>query len=83
MGTLVRDRIPGLSGELGGVYFPLQEPGYRAALRDKLLEETWEYLESGEVLEPADVLEAAYALTILDGMRATKAHERGSSAGRL
>ncbi|OLV16334.1 hypothetical protein BOO71_0012133 [Deinococcus marmoris] len=49
-----------------------------------------EYLESGEVLELADVLEVVYALAELDGvgraeledLRARKAEERGGFVAR-
>lgn len=91
MGKLVRDRIPELFGGPGSVYLPLNDTDYRAALRSKLLEETCEYLESGEMLELADVLEVVYALAALDGissaqledLRATKAAESGGFAQRL
>lgn len=88
MGKLVRDRIPEL---FGGHSRTLDEPGFRAALRAKLQEEVAEYLESGEALELADVLEVVYALAELDGvsaagleeMRARKARERGGFGKRL
>ncbi|GGK29612.1 hypothetical protein GCM10008955_24270 [Deinococcus malanensis] len=91
MGKLVRDRIPELFGGPDSVYVSLSTPGYRVALRNKLLEEAREYLESGETLELADVLEVVYALAALDGvsraeleeLRATKARERGSFADRV
>lgn len=64
---------------------------FRAALHTKLGEEVSEYLESGEVLELADVLEVVYALARLDGvdteqletLRRQKAEERGAFAARL
>ena len=88
MGKLVRDRIPEL---FGGYSQTLDEPGFRAALRDKLQEEVTEYLESGDPPELADVLEVVYALADLDGvsptrleeMRARKAAERGGFGKRL
>ncbi|MDV6374935.1 nucleoside triphosphate pyrophosphohydrolase [Deinococcus arenicola] len=61
----------------------------RAALRSKLGEEVAESLDSGEVLELADVLEVVYALAELDGvgeleeLRAQKAEERGGFGARL
>jgi predicted house-cleaning noncanonical NTP pyrophosphatase (MazG superfamily) len=88
MGKLVRDRIPELFGGRSGV---LDKEDFRAALRSKLREEVDEYLESGEVLELADVLEVVYALARLDGvdtepletLRRQKAEERGTFAARL
>lgn len=61
------------------------------ALRVKLQEEVAESLESGDVLELADILEVVYALAKLDGVssaeleqrRAAKAEERGSFERRL
>ncbi|CAM3549653.1 hypothetical protein DESA109040_16000 [Deinococcus saxicola] len=88
MGQLVRDRISDL---FGGTSRRLNPAEFRAALRSKLGEEVAEYLESGEVLELADVLEVVYALAELDsvsrgeldGLRAQKAGERGGFAARL
>lgn len=88
MGKLVRDRIPDL---FGGTTRRLDDEGFQDALRAKLQEEVAEYLESGEVLELADVLEVVYALAGRDGvsaaeleeMRAQKAEERGGLAQRL
>ncbi|CAM3868508.1 nucleoside triphosphate pyrophosphohydrolase [Deinococcus frigens] len=88
MGKLVRDRIPVL---FGGTSRPLNPAEFRAALRAKLGEEVAEYLETGEVLELADVLEVVYALAELDGvsrgeledLRVRKAEERGAFAARL
>ena len=88
MPKLVRDRIPEL---FGGHSRPLDETEYRHALREKLQEEVAESLESGDVLELADILEVVYALAKLDGVssaelerqRAAKAEERGSFERRL
>ncbi|CAM4448760.1 nucleoside triphosphate pyrophosphohydrolase [Deinococcus marmoris] len=88
MGKLVRDRIPEL---FGGKSHLLNPDDFCAALRTKLGEEVAEYLESGEVLELADVLEVVYALAELDGvdrneledLRARKAQECGGFAARL
>lgn len=88
MGKLVRDRIPEL---FGGQSRPLNPTDFRSALRNKLGEEVAEYLEAGEVLELADVLEVVYALAELDGvgqtelesLRAQKAEERGGFMSRL
>lgn len=88
MAKLVRDRIPDL---FGGSARPLNPPDFRAALREKLREETEEYLEAGDVQELADVLEVVYALAALDGLtpadlealRARKAEARGAFLRRL
>ncbi|MFC4639164.1 phosphoribosyl-ATP pyrophosphohydrolase [Deinococcus hohokamensis] len=88
MPKLVRDRIPEL---FGGVARPLGEADFRAALREKLREETQEFLDSGDVTELADVLEVVYALAAQDGvspaaleaLRAAKARERGGFHARL
>ncbi len=64
-GKLVRDRIPDL---FGGKSRNLDPDPYRAALRAKPREEVAEDLESGEVMELADVLEVVYALAALDGV---------------
>lgn len=88
MGKLVRDHIPRL---FGGHTRTLNEAEYRAALNTKLQEEVAEYLESGEVMELADVLEVVYTLAALDGvsaaklegLRAQKAAERGGFSARM
>ena len=88
MAKLVRDRIPDL---FGGSARPLNPPDFRVALREKLREETEEYLEAGDVQELADVLEVVYALAALDGLtpadlealRARKAEARGAFLRRL
>lgn len=88
MAKLVRDRIPDL---FGGSARPLNPPDFRVALREKLREETAEYLEAGDVQELADVLEVVYALAALDGLtpadlealRAGKAEVRGAFLRRL
>lgn len=91
-GKLVRDNIPDLIRREG--FTPqvrvLQETEYREALTEKLKEEVSEYLESGELMELADILEVVYALTEADGhdsealLRAyTEKHEaRGGFARR-
>jgi predicted house-cleaning noncanonical NTP pyrophosphatase (MazG superfamily) len=61
-----------------------------ALLRDKLAEETREYLASGDPGELADVIEVVYALAGLHGLdaagledlRAAKAAARGTFAGK-
>lgn len=91
-GKLVRDGIPDLIRREG--FTPrvrvLPDAAYREALREKLWEEVAEYLESGELMELADILEVVYALAEADGhdraalLRAyTEKHEaRGGFAGR-
>lgn len=74
-----------------GQHRQLNDTEYEAALREKLQEEVNEYLESGEVMELADILEVAYALAALDGLtsgeldalRLEKQRERGSFSQRL
>ena len=88
MGKLVRDRIPEL---FGGTVRPMNVQEFRSALRAKVQEEVGKYLDSGEVIELADVLEVVYALAELDGvspgeleaLRAHKAEERGGFGARL
>lgn len=88
MGKLVRDLIPQL---FSGQTRTLTDSEYRTALRAKLGEEVAEYLESGDVMELADVLEVVYALAALDGVSATemetlrlgKANERGGFKARI
>ena len=73
-GKLVRDNIPDLIHRDG--FTPqvrvLPEAAYREALLEKLKEEVSEYLESGELMELADILEVVYALAEADG------HNRGA-----
>lgn len=91
MGKLIRDRIPELLGDQAGTHRQLQDEEFEAALREKLREEVQEYLESGEVMELADILEVVYALGKLDGVtesqldyfRAEKARDRGTFEEKL
>lgn len=66
---LVRDKIPQIIEAQGEtpVTRILGEEEYHAALEGKLREETAEYLESHELAELADILEAVYALCQADG----------------
>jgi predicted house-cleaning noncanonical NTP pyrophosphatase (MazG superfamily) len=89
---LVRDKIPALIRAQG------LEPVTRTAsagemgalLRDKLAEESREYLASGDPAELADVIEVVYALAALhgldaaglEGLRVAKAAGRGTFAAR-
>ncbi|EYB68551.1 hypothetical protein DEIPH_ctg021orf0068 [Deinococcus phoenicis] len=89
MPKLVRDRIPDLFPE--NVYHMLDEAEYARALRDKLLEETQEYLTDRPPEELADVLEVLHGLAALHGLtpadlemlRARKAAERGGFLKRV
>ncbi|RJF73606.1 hypothetical protein D3875_07980 [Deinococcus cavernae] len=91
MGKLIRDRIPELLGDQAGTHRPLDDDAFETALRQKLQEEVQEYLEGGEVMELADILEVVYALAKLDGVtesqldyfRAEKARDRGAFEQRL
>ena len=91
MGKLIRDRIPELLGDQAGTHRRLNDTELEAALRDKLQEEVQEYLDSGEVMELADILEVVYALAKLDGVtesqldyfRTEKASKRGAFNERL
>ena len=90
---LVRDRIPEIIGKSGKtpVTRVLDADEYRAELRRKLLEETNEYLESGELEELADILTVLRALCKADGHTADeleaayahKLHERGGFDERI
>lgn len=93
MKKLVRDLIPQTIRDSG-----LEPIAYRAdanefmeLLREKLLEETGEYLESGEAEELADCLEVLLALAQLHGLtaweldqlRVRKRAERGGFDDRI
>lgn len=92
-GKLVRDGIPGIIKDAGGCpnVRELDDAAYRAALRKKLLEETEEFLDGGDVAELADILEVVYALALsehltpfeLEAMRQMKRSERGGFDRRL
>ena len=91
MAKLVRDLVPQLYGDQPGAHRTLNDAEFETALREKLQEEVAEYLESGEVVELADILEVVYALARLDGVtesqldyfRAEKAQKRGSFEERV
>jgi Uncharacterized conserved protein len=84
---LVRDKIPELYAE--GTYRVARPDEYAALLRDKLVEETGEYLAARDPEELADVLEVVRALARTHGLdladlerlRAEKAARRGGFAG--
>ena len=90
---LVRDGIPELiesEGRVANVRVASSEE-YCRLLREKLVEEVDEFLESGESEELADILEVVYALAKSDGIdvaeleekRIAKAVARGGFTQRL
>ena len=96
MGKLVRDRIPEIIRSEGGSAHTrtLEEGAYRAALLDKLLEETDELREAppdAAIDEAADVYEVLLALVAYEGWTmdqvarraAAKRAERGGFDARL
>ncbi|GAA1825942.1 hypothetical protein GCM10009735_71450 [Actinomadura chokoriensis] len=90
---LVRDRIPEIIRAAGGrPETRVADPAEHAArLRAKLVEESGEYIASGDPEELADVLEVVHALAAahgispaeLDRLRSAKAAERGAFDERL
>jgi len=84
---LVRDKIPEIIEDDGKEYKieVMDDEEYKEYLKDKLLEETEEYLRSGEVDELADVFEVVKSIAEDEGlgiadleeMRKEKAKERG------
>ena len=84
---LVRDRIPSMIAAEGRVPYVVQLKGrkLKEALREKLIEEVGEYLDSDDVEELADVAEVLKALAELHGLssaelealRTRKRNERG------
>jgi predicted house-cleaning noncanonical NTP pyrophosphatase (MazG superfamily) len=95
-GKLVRDRIPRIirAGGAEPEVYVADPAEYRQRLRAKLSEEVAEYLEADETDAPeelADVLEVVFALAAdlginpaqLEGLRASKAEERGGFRERI
>lgn len=90
---LIRDRIPEIIERSGKtcVCETLTEGEYLRRLNEKLLEETREYLESGELEELADICEVLRAITEAKGLtpealeraRAEKRAARGGFEKRL
>jgi predicted house-cleaning noncanonical NTP pyrophosphatase (MazG superfamily) len=88
---LVRDGIPALIAAEGRVPYVVQLKGKKLteALREKLIEEVGEYLDSGDVEELADVVEVVRSLAEvhgvsakeLDVLRARKRTEKGGFEG--
>lgn len=85
---LVRDKIPEIMIENGAIPVTrvLSDQEYLEELNKKLLEEVNEYLESGEVLELADIEEVLLAILKVKGinnetfneLRIEKTNKRGS-----
>lgn len=85
---LVRDKIPQVIKSKGGECETeiLDNDRYLAELNKKLLEETNEYLESGDIMEVCDILEVmraiirakGYSLEEVEKLRQEKADERGA-----
>lgn len=73
-GKLVRDRIPEIIRQSGST--PIIETAapedYPQYVRMKLQEELQEYLQSGEVVELADLIEVCFAAAALKGISPTE-----------
>lgn len=90
---LVRDRIPDIIAAKGDTaqFSILSDDKYLEMLDDKLLEEANEYLEDGEIMELADLLEVIYAMLEVKGltmdeleqMRKQKAAQNGGFQRKL
>lgn len=90
---LVRDKIPEIVRERGAepVTRIADADEYRGLLRDKLVEEVEEFLDSEDPHELADVLEVLLALAIdlgvdrdqLERLRTAKVAERGGFSRRI
>lgn len=90
---LVRDKIPEIMKSKG--YIPvtkiLSDEEYIAELNKKLQEEVKEYLEDGEVLELADIMEVILAILKYKGvsldkfesMRVEKVNKRGAFEDKI
>jgi predicted house-cleaning noncanonical NTP pyrophosphatase (MazG superfamily) len=83
---LVRDRIPEImhrQGETHDSYFATEHE-YRIALLDKLIEETWKFIENPTAEDLADVIEVMNALRLLpeyqevEALRLRKREEQGA-----
>lgn len=85
---LIRDKIPDIILQKGGtpVTHIANEEEYYSKLKEKLLEETQEFLKDNNTDELADVLEVVYAIRDfkniseidLETLRKKKALERGA-----
>jgi len=67
---IVRDRIPEIIEQSGktAVWEKVSKEEALQGLVNKLLEETKEYMESGEIEELSDVLEVMHAIAFLRGV---------------
>ncbi len=90
---LIRDRIPEIIEKAGKtpVTRRLEEEEMGKALKEKLLEEVNEFLESDQIEEIADILEVLEAIAkhrgvhmaLIAGMKEEKREERGGFEKRL
>ncbi len=90
---LVRDRIPEIIREDGktAIVRVASQEEYLAKIKEKLLEETNEFLKSDDPEELADILEVIYAICEhkeisrerIEEMRSLKAEKRGGFSKRL
>jgi predicted house-cleaning noncanonical NTP pyrophosphatase (MazG superfamily) len=88
---LVRDRVPEIMHREGVAYeiYVATEHEFRIALFDKLIEETWEFIENPTAEELSDVVEVINALRLLpeyravEEVRARKREERGAFEKRI
>lgn len=90
---LVRDKIPQIIEQSGKTctYEILADEQYMQMLREKLLEEAYEYLKSGNIEELADISEVVYAIlrfhnvaaNEFDSIRRKKCEERGGFEKRI
>lgn len=90
---LVRDKIPEIIKKEGKSYSSHRASAseYQKKLREKLSEEVYEYLKSGDSEELADIMEVVFALGIaqkispikLESLRKKKASERGAFTKRI
>ncbi len=85
---LVRDNIPHIIAQSGATaaISVLSAQAYAGELDRKLMEETREYLESGEAEELADILEVVYAIAEhrgigREGLEQTRLHKRETNGG--
>lgn len=90
MAKLVRDRIPELIPKDMQTHIADDEE-YRAMLREKLIEETQEFLDSETDENLVDILEVVYAICdakgvrreALEELRKVKAQQRGAFTKRI
>ena len=90
---LVRNCIPKIIAEKGesAVVHVASDEEYKEKLKEKLLEEVNEYVQSGDAEELADLLEVFYAICDnsdfsvedIEKIRADKAEKRGGFSERI